>query len=257
MRHGERIDFTFGKWIPYCFDDEGNYTRRDMNMPPSLPKRKGGPRDYFRDSPLTNIGMFQAILAGESLKEANVNIEHVYCSPAYRSVQSCDGALKGLGVRDKIKIKLEPGLFEWMEWYKEGPLEFLTPEEYVAAGFNIDLDYKPLVSVEELLSCKGTETMEEFYGRNCNVTKLADEKHESGNVLFVGHSCTLEVTNRQLLGKEPRSLSDLIRVVSKVPYCAIACLQKGIDGKWEMVEPPVAGITHTNNGRFDWKLILE
>ncbi len=44
----------------------GNYIRYDLNMPKSLPKRKGGPSDFSRDSPLTVQGHFQSKLLGRS-----------------------------------------------------------------------------------------------------------------------------------------------------------------------------------------------
>lgn len=256
MRHGERIDFTFGHWIPYCFGKNG-YTRKDLNMPDSIPNRKKGSQAYHRDSPLTKIGVYQAELAGEGFKENGETVRFAYCSPAFRSIQTCDGVLRTLGLKDSVPIKVEPSLFEWMEWYTDGNLDFLTNEELIDAGYNIDTKYKPLVSKEELMGQRSKEKLEEFYGRNYELTKKVIELHKTGNILLVGHSCTLEVCNRQLLGQEPRNLNELMKIVSNVPYCAVTCVQQNDGGQWELIQPPTTGITHTSNSRFDWKMIVQ
>lgn len=190
LRHGERIDFTFGTWVPYCFDQTGNYIRKDLNMPKSLPQRLVRIEcdcllsvshvfgDFFcrisaqwkRDSPLTNMGLYQARLTGEGMKDAGVRIDHVYSSPSFRCIQTTTSILEGLGLKDSHPIHVEPGLFEWLAWYQEGLPDWLSKEELVAAEYNIVLDYEPLTK-EDDLKARLQEGLEEFYHRNSSVTE--------------------------------------------------------------------------------------
>lgn len=168
MRHGERVDFTFGTWIPYCFDEFGNYMRKDLNMPKVLPHRRNSPEGWQNDSPLTNVGVYQARLTGEALLDANVQIDHVYCSPSYRCVQTCTSALEGLELSGKHKIKLEPGLFEWMAWYPNGVPDWLSSKELIDSKYDIDLNYEPVLQATDLAS-QLKESTEQFYMRNHEV----------------------------------------------------------------------------------------
>ncbi|XP_022920933.2 ecdysteroid-phosphate phosphatase isoform X1 [Onthophagus taurus] len=252
MRHGERVDFTFGSWIPYCFDEQGEYLRKDLNMPISLPKRSQGPASYIKDSPLTNIGILQATLVGEALKDNNVTIDYVYCSPSFRCIQTCDGVLTGLGKQNDIKIKVEPGLFEWLIWYPDSLPNWFTSDELISAGYNIDKDYEPIIASSVLTERQ--ESCELFYSRSSFVTQKTLEWHTTGNILFIGHAATLDVCSRELIGKKPRNATDFTKILQKVPYCSLMMLERN-ENVWNIVEPPCPPVTHSNNQRFDWKVI--
>lgn len=95
MRHGERVDFTFGmKWVDCCFDKTGRYERKDLNQPKQLPTRSDF-RSWIYDSPITRIGMHQAYLTGEAMQNRAVKINYAYCSPSFRCIQTCNETLKG------------------------------------------------------------------------------------------------------------------------------------------------------------------
>nr|NP_001097898.1 ecdysteroid phosphate phosphatase, isoform D [Drosophila melanogaster]ABW08747.1 ecdysteroid phosphate phosphatase, isoform D [Drosophila melanogaster] len=252
MRHGERVDFTFGTWIPYCFDEFGNYMRKDLNMPKTLPRRKNSPEGWQNDSPLTNVGVYQANLIGQALLEAQVQIDHVYCSPSYRCIQTCTSALEGLKLTGKQKIKLEPGLFEWMAWYPSGVPDWLTKNELTEAKFDVDLDYEPVQPASEL-TARLKESTEQFYERNHDVILQLLEQ-TTGNILVVAHATTLDTCSRQLTGGVPRSTNELRQVIHKIPYCSLATVEQ-VDGVWKLVEPECLPVTHSKNPRFEWNAL--
>lgn len=47
MRHGERLDFTFGNWLSYSLNEAGDYVQQDLNMPVELPKRSDPQVSYL------------------------------------------------------------------------------------------------------------------------------------------------------------------------------------------------------------------
>lgn len=179
LRHGERVDFTFGPdWHREAFIrgdgiDAGTYRARDLNMPPALPVRQAAPSSWVQDGPLTEIGRQQAWLTGRALREAGVSICHVYCSPAFRCVQTAAALLDGLGVAEVCAIRVEPALFEWLIWYEGDALpQWMTVAELRAAGYNADDAYVPTMTVEEVHK-RRAEDCGTFYARNWSVAERA------------------------------------------------------------------------------------
>ncbi|CAH1393380.1 unnamed protein product [Nezara viridula] len=251
MRHGERVDFTFGNWVPYCFDGNGQYIRKDLNMPKHLPYRSGGNQAFSHDTPLTNIGILQAHLTGEAMKENKNEIHHVFVSPSLRCVETAHNVLCGLEIQNSIAMNIEPGLFEWLSWYPSGVPDWMTESELIASGFNIEAKYEPIIKKDELENTK--ENIEEFYRRGYHVISeiLSKTEERGGNILLVGHSLTLDVCSRLLLGKQPRSSKEIYRILPNIHYCSILSMRQSKSKEWMVKESGSLSVTHGSNMQFD------
>ncbi|KPP62586.1 ubiquitin-associated and SH3 domain-containing protein B-like [Scleropages formosus] len=224
-RHGERMDVVFGKhWLSQCFDAKGRYVRTNLNMPPSLPQRSGGYRDYDKDSPITVFGSTQARLVG--LQQ--------------------DG---------KMKIRVEPGLFEWTKWVSGTSLPaWLSSADLAAANLSVDTTYRPHIPLNKLAVSESYDT---YISRSFQVTReiLADCK--GNNVLIVAHASSLEACTRQMQGLNPQNSKDFVQVVRKIPYLGFcACEEQGETGVWQLVDPPILPLTHGPNHSFNWRETL-
>lgn len=146
FRHAERVDVTFGKqWIELSFDDEGEYHRKNLNMPRVIPFRQSSPKSFVSDSPITEMGLYQARLTGEGLKEQGIEFSHVYSSPSLRSIQTCQAILEGMDADPSIKINIEHGLFEWLAWCRGNIPQFMSLKELEQFGISVNHDYETQV----------------------------------------------------------------------------------------------------------------
>lgn len=251
MRHGERVDFVFRHWITECFDKNGNYKRKDMNMPAKILPKKNVPAGYIRDGPLTNMGIQEARLIGEYFKENGIRLDYIFASPAYRCLETARHLLLEMNSLETV-INIEPGLFEWMGWYSALP-EFFSPSEFMENGYNINTSYQPIIPLESLkLSIK--ESIDDYYDRGNKISSALTSVHQNGNILLICHGGSLDVLSRKLVGRSSRSKDDADRVMANVPYCSLLGLVK-TNENWKLVDLPNSSIAHSSNEAFDWEIM--
>ncbi|CAF0887767.1 unnamed protein product, partial [Didymodactylos carnosus] len=234
LRHGERLDrYYSSQWLRQAFDNDGNYCRFSPILPETLPLRQAI-KDFDADPPLTYKGLKDAYHTGTVLREKNIHINYCYSSPSLRCIQTAAKMLEGLQLQNKMKIRIEPGLFECTGWYVNETTDtlqmprFMTKKELIENKYKIDKSYKEQMSFSTL---SRLEDELEFYERSHLVTSQILKIHEneliqqvqegigsastSSHVLFIAHAPSLETTTRKLCGGQfrPETLGHVIRNV--------------------------------------------
>ncbi|NXM32228.1 UBS3A protein, partial [Oxyruncus cristatus] len=256
MRHGERVDQVFGKsWLQQCLTADGKYSRADLNLPSALPKRKDSVKQFEYDPPLSCCGIFQSRLIGEALLDQEVLVSYVYSSPALRCVQTAQHVLQGLKLIQKVKIRVEPGLFEWTKWEASKVIpNFMTVAELAEASYNVDTSYRGNFPLSSLVP---SESYEDYLSRSSAVMKqiiTACPSRGKGVILIVAHGSSLASFTWPLMGLPSRDSSDFAQMVRKIPSLGMCfCEELKEQNKWQMANPPVKTLTHGANAAFNWR----
>uniref|UniRef100_A0A0N5ADL7 Protein UBASH3A-like protein n=1 Tax=Syphacia muris TaxID=451379 RepID=A0A0N5ADL7_9BILA len=262
VRHGERCDFSFSQhvknlnfftcyftgidWMKRAFDSNGKYRAFDLNLPRLVPKRKDGYQKFANDAPLTEMGYLQAKLTGRSLLESGIKVDHIFCSPALRCIQTAVGLLRGMNC-SKLKINIEPGLFEWTQWCRSGLPSWMHATELDEIMYPVNPLYTPYLRPEDL-SMK--ETVADYYDRSHKVVREVLKKYK-GTVLFVAHSASLDTLTRRLCGRQPRNEQEFLFILQQTPYLACAMAKENSNNTWSLCPPPTRPLTHSANHSYN------
>uniref|UniRef100_A0A0M3HSV3 Phosphoglycerate mutase family protein n=1 Tax=Ascaris lumbricoides TaxID=6252 RepID=A0A0M3HSV3_ASCLU len=262
MRHGERLDDLFPGWIEKsCLS--GVYRAYDLNMPLVLPQLDRPMAHFDADTVLTEMGTVLAQMVGRGLLINKTLPDVVYTSPALRCVQTASFALKAAGYDDQVKIRVEPALFENTTLYPEGQPKFATPAQLAAADFNVDANYKPIMTADKLWS--RPESIEEYGDRlQKTLLQLAENIETTTNpygpiIMIVGHASTVDLAIGAFREQIRRSsAADLLNIGIFYPFCATAVFDRSITQQWKYCENALPPITYRNftskiNSRFAFR----
>jgi len=188
LRHGDRFDHAHSN----VWKDRVKYLNHTSH-----------------DPPLTYNGHLQAREVGNYLKNNNIQIDNVYCSPYLRTVQTATEISQVLNTF----LKLEGGLSEG--WHKN----VMSHEERACSFPYIDIGYSSAVVPVD------NEPYNEFMPR---VKMFADHiKHSGGSVLLVSHAATSLGVAACLLECDPKKLG-------KIGACEMIRLDRFVDGKFHL-----------------------
>lgn len=243
IRHGERVDRYFGSnWFMLAFDQLGQYRPYHANYPPDLPTR---PNKYLwaLDTPLTRDGLNAAQNVGRVLGLNQFEPAFVYSSPAMRCIFTTYQILKGLGLENKLSIRIEPGLLE-LGAARFGMSVFLKPIEWYNYGINVDLSYQPLMQNIDAL-----ERESAYYLRSKFIIRQIEQNHNNSftpsplNILIVGHATSPETLTWDLVGRQP-NVYDLFTLSLNIGYLQMVITERQKQNKaWSLTEMPLQSTT--------------
>ncbi|VDN39933.1 unnamed protein product [Gongylonema pulchrum] len=205
--------------------------------------------------------------SGRALRDQNVQIDQVYCSPSLRCVQTAVGIIKGMESRT-LSINIEPGLYEWTRWCGSELPSWMEAEEFAKLGYPVNDCYSPVMRPADLWL---TETLNDYYDRSFALIREILRNHDKGTVLLVAHGPSMDALTRQICGGAPRTVEELMSKLRQIPY--LACLQiqeqcksgdtdslnnknGGSSEVWKYAGSPIPSLTHSANPSFDPEFVL-
>ena len=242
IRHGERVDRYFGpNWFMMAFDQLGHYRPFHSNLPLQLPHR---PNKYFWavDTPLTRDGLSAAQNVGRVLGLNRYEPSFVYSSPASRCVFTAYQILKGLGLENKLAIRIEPGLLE-LGASRYGMDVFLKPADWRNFGINVDPFYQPIMT-----HVPAIEREDAYYLRSKYVVRELEKRHHNTaanlhNILLVGHATSPETLTWDLVGRIP-NVNDLYTLSLNIGYLQMVITERQRQHRtWALKQMPLQSTT--------------
>lgn len=240
-RHAERIDQTLGSdWYDKVFNGVPSppvQAYKHPSLPYRLPHRSNTLL-YVFDPPITRSGEQQSYIKGQELLRTGATVDYCYSSPASRSILTANAILRGMN-RSQVPIRLEPYLFEPMNWNSALLLldkinPFMSTSDWKQTGYNIDQRYKRL---NNYLNVHETET--DYYNRSRDFFESIVHHHgrmlpqiPPGHVprcrttiLIVGHAASTEMFSTIAL-RQPFDAKNFGEQCAKVPYLHTAVLER-------------------------------
>lgn len=145
----------------------------------NLFKRANGITETF----LNQTGLDQAKAMAKEFE--NIDFDVCFCSTQIRARQFCDIVCKKNvdTIYDKKLVEILCGEFEGVEETADVMNELL---ETIKIGD------------------KGTESLENFMKRTCDICDIITEKYKGKNVLIISHAINIRVINWYFTGKPPK-----------------------------------------------------
>ncbi|KAK0414258.1 hypothetical protein QR680_007233 [Steinernema hermaphroditum] len=198
VRNGECCDRLMPCWRMRAFAEHNTYRLIDLNQPLRVPIRAGAPDAFLNDSPLT---------------------------------QTAEYMISMMNLKKTPRIYVEPGLFEPLMFYWQDRIPlFMTNQELINAGFHVDDEYVPVISMDALRKKLFEEKHpDDSFNR---ITAVADSivecaNERSGGVLVVTHAPSVDLLLRRITGRSdsPRTIGDLYRMGLNYPFGSSAVLE--------------------------------